>query len=77
MPSEHEQHLRAIEIVLLEISEAKERASRTRKRLSAEGAPEKFLAELALTEQALDEERRRLMQATYYSVPEDQERLAV
>jgi hypothetical protein len=71
MPSEHEQHLRAIEIVLLEISEAKERASRTRKRLSAEGAPEKF------TEQALDEERRRLMQATYYSVPEDQERLAV
>lgn len=77
MPSDHERHLGEIEIVLLDISEAKQRAARTRDKLSRDGAPEKMLSALALAEQGLDEERRRLMQATYYSVPDDQERLAV
>lgn len=77
MESDPERHLAQVERVLLCIGDAKQRARKAREELAAAGAEERLVAALAVTEQALDAERRRLMQSTYYSVPDEQDQLAV
>lgn len=75
--TDQERYLSEIEQILLDLSDAKRRATKARETLVREGAPERFVAALSVTEQTIDAERRRLMQSTYYSVPGDQDRLAV
>lgn len=68
-----------VEKTLLYISEARERAERACKALEDDGDAEPHLIKaLRQTEATLAAEHRRLMQATYFAVPQDdQERFAV
>lgn len=71
-----EAHFLEVENVLLYISEARERTERALKQLRKEKAEPFLIAELEATEEAMRLEHKRLMQRTYFRVP-DQERLAV
>lgn len=72
----NEAHYSEVEKVLLYISEARERAERARDALAQSGAEPYLVAALAEAESRLRREHRRLLQATFYAVA-DQERLAV
>ena len=71
-----ESHNGEVEKVLLYISEARERAERARVAIARDGGEQHLIAALERTEEVLRQEHRRLLQATFYAVP-DQERLAV
>lgn len=71
-----EAHYLEVENVLLYISEARERTERALKKLRKEKAEPFLIAELEATHEAMRLEHKRLMQRTYFRVP-DQERLAV
>lgn len=73
----NEAHFGEIEKVLLYVSEARERAERARLALVKDGAEPHLIAALQDSEDCLRSEHRRLMQRTYYAVPQDQHRLAV
>lgn len=77
MPTDSERHLGEIEKVLLHLADAKRRISKARESLAKQGAAPHLVSALAVSEQALDSERRRLMQATYYASQDEQETLAV
>ena len=72
----NEAHHSEVEKVLLDVSEARERAERARVALARDGAELHLVAALKESEERLREEHRRLLQATFYAVS-DQERLAV
>jgi hypothetical protein len=72
----NEAHHSEVEKVLLYISEARERAERARVTLVRDGAEPHLVAALEQTEERLRQDHRRLLQATFYAVA-DQERLAV
>lgn len=72
----NEAHHSEVEKVLLYVSEARERAERARLALIRDGAEQHLIAALQESEERLRQEHRRLLQATFYAVP-DQERLAV
>lgn len=72
----NEAHHSEVEKVLLYISEARERAQRAREALVRDGAEPHLVAALGEAEERMRQEHRRLLQATFYAVP-DQERLAV
>ncbi len=72
----HEAHHSEVEKVLLYISEARERAERARIALAKDDAERHLVAALQETEERLRQEHRRLLQSTFYAVP-DRERLAV
>jgi hypothetical protein len=72
----NEAHHSEVEKVLLYISEARERAERARTALARDDAEPHLVAALERSEEQLRQEHRRLLQATFYAVP-DQERLAV
>lgn len=72
----NEAHHSEVEKVLLYISEARERAERARTALARDDAESHLLVALERSEEQLRLEHRRLLQATFYAVP-DQERLAV
>ncbi len=55
----------------------RERAQRAHMALEKDGAQPHSVAALKATEDAMRAEHRRLMQKTYYAVPDDQGRLAV
>lgn len=72
----NEAHHSEVEKVLLYISEARERAERARGVLARDGAAPHLVAALEECEERLRQDHRRLLQSTFYAVP-DQERLAV
>ncbi len=72
----NEAHHSEVEKVLLYISEARERAERARVALARDDAEQHLIAALQESEEHLRLEHRRLLQKTFYAVP-DQERLAV
>ncbi len=72
----NEAHHSEVEKVLLYISEARERAERARVALARDGAEQHLIAALQESEEHLRLEHRRLLQKTFYAVP-NQERLAV
>ena len=72
-----EAHLSEVEKTLLYISEARDRAERSRKALESAGAAVHLLRALEEAEQVLAVEHRRLMQRTFFAVPEPQDRLAI
>jgi hypothetical protein len=73
-----EKHMSEVEKTLLYISEARERAERAYKALEEAGADLHLIRATRDAEQALAAEHKRLMQATYFAVPQDdQERFAV
>lgn len=71
-----EAHHGEVEKVLLYISEARERAARARAVILREGGDQRLIDALEQSEEALRTEHRRLLQATFYAVPE-QGRIAV
>jgi hypothetical protein len=73
-----EKHMSEVEKTLLYISEARERAERACTALEEDGAELHLIKAMRGAEQALAAEHKRLMQATYFAVPDDeQERFAV
>lgn len=72
-----EDHLREVDRVLLYISEANVRAERAVRELREKGADERFVRALQTAAAAMNAEHKRLMNATFYSVPHKQERLDV
>jgi len=76
----NEAHFKEIEKVLLCISDARERAARAAKAITADGAEDHLIGSLAKAEEELSALHRKLMQETYFAVPgqpNDQEKLAV
>lgn len=61
-----------VEKTLLYISEARQRAERAVKELEGDGAELHLIKAMRESERVLAEEHRRLMQSTYFAVPEDQ-----
>jgi hypothetical protein len=76
MPSARDRHLGEIETVLLHIAEARRRVSKARQTLAREGAPDRLIASLAISQEILDGERLRL-QSTANPTPDERQRLAV
>jgi hypothetical protein len=76
MPGARDRHLGEIESVLLHIAEARRHVSKARKALAKEGAPDRLIASLAISEEILHGERLRL-QSTAYPTPDERQRLAV
>lgn len=73
-----EKHMAEVETTLLYVSEARQRAEKARKALEADGADLHLIRALQECERVIAAEHKRLMQATYFAVPaEDQERFAV
>ena len=72
-----EAHLSEVEKTLLYISEARERAERTRDELKAAGAEPHLIRALDESATVLADEHRRLMQRTFFAVSDSQDRLAV
>jgi hypothetical protein len=69
--------LAEVEKTLLYISEARARADRSRAALERDGAEEHVVQALADSAEALAAEHRRLLQRTYFAVPDDQRKLVV
>jgi len=68
----NEAHFAEIEKTLLFISEARKRAERAAASIENDGAEPHLVAALKQVEQELEELGRRLMQQTYFAVPNDQ-----
>jgi hypothetical protein len=68
----NEEHFAEIEKVLLYVSEARERAERAAKTLGKDKAEPHLVAALEQAERDLMALHRRLMQGTYFAVPESQ-----
>ena len=73
----NETHYGEIEKVLLYISEARERAEQARVALTRDGAEQHLVAALEESEERLRHEHRRLLQTTFYAVPDKPLKLAV
>jgi hypothetical protein len=75
----NEAHFAEIEKTLLYVSEARERAERAARTIGRDKGDIHLVEALERTEAELLALHRRLMQATYFAVPEssDQEQLAV
>lgn len=72
-----EAHLSEVERTLLYISEARDRAERSAQDLRSAGAEAHLVRALEDSARALADEHRRLMQRTFFAVPDSQDRLAV
>ncbi len=68
----NEAHFAEIEKVLLYVSEARERAERAARTIERDGAELHLIAALRDAEQELADLHRRLMQGTYFAIPERQ-----
>ncbi len=68
----NEEHFAEIEVVLLYVSEARERAERTASKLRKDGADEHLVEALRQAEEELEQLGRTLMQRTYFAVPKKQ-----
>jgi hypothetical protein len=68
----NEEHFAEIEKTLLFISEARKRAERAAASIESDGAEPHLVTALKQTERELEELGRRLMQQTYFAVPNDQ-----
>ena len=68
----NEQHFKEIEVVLLYVSEARERAERTARALRKDGADDHLVEALETAERELEELGQLLMQRTYFAVPKEQ-----
>lgn len=68
----NEAHFAEIEKTLLYISEARLRAERAAKSIAKDGAEAHLVEALTAAEQELERVGRRLMQQTYFAVPEEQ-----
>ncbi len=67
----NERHSAEIEKVLLYVSDAQERAERTAKALSKDGAEEHLVEALAEAERELELVGRTLMERAYFAVPKE------
>ena len=65
-----EAHYSEVEKVLLFISDAQERARRASERIEKDGAEAHIVAAVRQAQAELGDLHRRLMQGTYYAVPE-------
>ena len=68
----NEAHFAEIEKALLYISEARERAERAARTIAKDGAEAHLVEALEETERELEALGRKLMQRTYFAVPDDQ-----
>lgn len=68
----NEAHFAEIEKVLLYVSEARERAERAAAAIDRDGAEAHLVEALRQAETELEELGRRLMQRTYFAVPDAQ-----
>jgi hypothetical protein len=66
-----------IERVLLVVSDARERARRAADRLARDEAEAHLVSALRHAQSDLDQIHRKLMQGTFYAVPEPTEQLAL
>ena len=67
-----EKHFAEIEVAMLYIEEARERAERAAKTLRAEGADSHLIEALERSTTELSDVARRLRQGTYFAVPKEQ-----
>ena len=67
-----ETHFAEIEVAMLYIEEARERAERAAKVLRAEGADAHLIEALERSMTELSDVSRRLRQGTYFAVPKEQ-----
>ena len=67
-----EKHFAEIEVVMLYVEEARERAERAAKALRAEGADAHLIEALERSATELSDAGRRLRQGTYFAVPKEQ-----
>jgi hypothetical protein len=72
-----EAHSSEVEKVLLFISDAQERARRARERIEKDDADPHVVEALRDTQTELGDLHRRLMQGTYYAVPDTAQKLAI
>lgn len=72
-----ESHSGEVEKVLLYISDAQERARRASDRIEKDGADAHIVEAVRQAQRDLGDLHRRLMQGTYYAVPDLTEKLAV
>jgi hypothetical protein len=68
----NEAHFAEIEKTLLYISEARVRAERAARLIAKDGADEHLVQALEETDRELLALHRKLMQSTYFAVPEEQ-----
>jgi hypothetical protein len=68
----NEAHFAEIEKVLLYISDARERAERTRKALEKDGAEAHLIEAVRSSEDELARLHKRLLQQTHFAVPKPQ-----
>jgi hypothetical protein len=66
-----------VEKVLLFVSDARDRASKARRRLESQGADKHVLDALDRAEADLASAHRELMKGTYFAIPSKDERLAI
>jgi hypothetical protein len=72
MASVNERHFSEIEVVLLYISEARERAEQTAQALRNDLAEDHLVVALEAAERELEQLGRTLMQRTYFAVAKEQ-----
>jgi len=72
-----EAHSSEIEKVLLFVSDAQERARRASERIEQDGADPHLVAAVREANAQLGAVHRRLMQQTFYAVPEPAQQLAI
>ena len=70
-----EKHFAEIEVAMLYIAEARERAERASKTLRAEGAETHLIEALERSTSELSDVAKRLRQGTYFAVPKEQLKL--
>ena len=68
----NEAHFAEIEKALLYVSEARERAERPARTIAKDGAEPHLVEALGEAERELEALGRKLMQRTYFAVPDDQ-----
>ncbi|MGI8511829.1 MAG: hypothetical protein ACR2NH_04295 [Solirubrobacteraceae bacterium] len=71
--AENEVHLREAERVLLYVSEARERAAKSREILRKDGAEPYLIAALEATEEAMRAAHKRLLNSTFFHVADERE----
>lgn len=82
-PAINESHLREVERVLLYVSEARERAAKSRTILLKESAEPFLIAALEATEATMRAEHKRLLQSTFFHIErepapaDEQQRIAM
>ena len=67
-----EKHFAEIEVAMLYLAEARERAERAARALRAEGADAHLIEALERSTTELSDVARRLRQGTYFAVPKEQ-----